>query len=269
MSNIAYASIVIASASFSQSVAGVGFNIVSTPFLLAILNVKDTILLIFFLSIICQILIVFRHWRLIQPQMFLNFVLGSMCGAFPGLWLFLTASFSTIKFIIGISLFSIAAFTLFQLRRNWHTIERTTSYRITPEAPAVWNARVLWDGIADRRGRTQLFVGGMAGFFGASIGMAGIPLTVYFSLVNMDKEAARSTTLSFFIIISLVVLLANYSAGTVSTTVVRIAPILIPAVLVGMVIGNLVFPKIPQRWFQLILNLTILYSATRILNEFI
>ena len=71
LSDIVYASIIIACASFSQSVAGVGFVMVATPFLLAILDVKDTALITFFLSVICQILIVCRHWRLIHPQMFL------------------------------------------------------------------------------------------------------------------------------------------------------------------------------------------------------
>jgi uncharacterized membrane protein YfcA len=242
---------------------------VATPFLLSILDVKDTVLITFSLSVICQILIVCRHWRLIHPQMFLNFVLGSAVGAPPGIWLFSIASFSTLKFIIGISLFSIASFALYKLRGNWHTIESTASYRITPESPASWQARELWNGLKDRKGRTQLFVGGMAGFFGPSIGMPGIPLTVYFSVVNMDKEAARSTTLSFFIIICLVTLAANYGAGNVSPTVFRTAPMLIPAVLAGMVLGNLVFAKISQRWFQLIMNLIILYASVKILSEYI
>jgi uncharacterized membrane protein YfcA len=171
LSDIVYASIIIACASFSQSVAGVGFVMVATPFLLAILDVKDTVLITFFLSVICQILIVCRHWRLIHPQMFLNFVLGSAVGAPPGLWLFSVASLSTLKFIIGISLFSIASFALYKLRGNWHMVESTASYRITPESPALWRARELWNGITDPKGRTQLFVGGMAGLFGPSIGV--------------------------------------------------------------------------------------------------
>jgi uncharacterized membrane protein YfcA len=250
-------------------VAGVGFVMVATPFLLSILDVKDTVLITFFLSVICQILIVYRHWRLIHPQMFLNLVFGSLIGAPFGLWLFSVASLSILKFIIGITLLSIASFALYKLRGAWHTIDSTTSYKITPESPALWRTHEMWRGITDRKGKMQLFVGGMAGFFGPSIGMPGIPLTVYFSAVNMDKEAARSTTLSFFIIICLVTLLANYFTGNVSTTVFRTAPLLIPAVLAGMVLGNLAFPRIPQRWFQLILNLIILYSSLKILSEYI
>ncbi len=268
MSDIVYASIIIAIASFSQSIAGVGFVMVATPFLLAILDVKDTVLITFALSVICQILIVCRHWRMVHPQMFLNFVLGSMFGAFPGLWLFSVASLSTLKFIIGLTLLSISSFTLYKLKSTWNMIENTTSYRRTPESPFVWNIRALRRGITDLQGQAQLFVGCAAGFFGPSIGMPGIPLTVYFSAVNMDKDVARSTTLSFFIVICMVTLLANYSAGNITPTVIRVAPLLVPSVLVGMVVGNLVFPKISQRWFQLILNLIILYSACKILFEY-
>jgi uncharacterized membrane protein YfcA len=99
--------------------------------------------------------------------------------------------------------------------------------------------------------------------------MPGIPLTVYFSVVNMDKEAARSTTLGFFIVICVITLLANYFAGNISPTVYRMGPLLVPSVLAGMIIGNLVFPKIPQRWFQLILNLIIFYSSIKILSEYL
>jgi uncharacterized membrane protein YfcA len=123
--------------------------------------------------------------------------------------------------------------------------------------------------ISDRAGKVQLFIGSIAGFFGASIGMPGIPLTVYYSAVNVDKEVARSTTLSFFIVLLSATLAANYGAGTISATVYGMAPLLIPSVFIGMVIGNKVFPYIPQRWFQLILNLIILYSACRILIEYV
>jgi uncharacterized membrane protein YfcA len=76
VSDILYASIVIACASFSQSVAGVGFVMVATPFLLPIMNVKDTVLITFSMAVISQIIIVYKHWRVIHPRMFLNFVIG-------------------------------------------------------------------------------------------------------------------------------------------------------------------------------------------------
>ena len=269
MNDIMYASLVIASASFSQAVSGVGFVMVATPFLLAIMDVKDTVLMTFSLSVICQVLIVYRHWRVVHPQMFLNFVIGSMVGAVPGLWLFSAGSLPTLKFIIGITLLSISTFTLYKMKAAWHLIETTVSYRITRESPAVWNVRALRQGITHRETPAQLFVGGMAGLFGASIGMPGIPLTVYLSMVNMDKESARSTILSFFIVFCMLTLVVNFSLGNVTPTVIRLTPLLVPAVLLGMIAGNMVFPKLSQRWFQLILNLVILYSACKILLEYL
>lgn len=269
MNDLVYASIVIACASFSQSVAGIGFVMVATPFLLPIMNVKDTVLITFSMAVISQIIIVHKHWRAIHPQMFLNFVLGSALGAPIGLWLFSVASFAALKLIVGLALFSISSFSLYKIYGNWHIMDSTASYRITPEAPAIWHARELMKCLSDRAGRLQLFVGSIAGFFGPSIGMPGIPLTVYFSSVNMDKEVARSTTLSFFIVLCIVTLGANYGAGTISGKVYDMAPLLVPSLLVGMVIGNRVFPHIPQRWFQLILNLIIFYSAARILSEYV
>jgi len=268
MNDVIYASIVIACASFSQSVAGVGFVMVATPFLLSILNVKDTVLITFSMSVISQIIIVSKHWRVIHPRMFLNFVLGSALGAPFGLYLFSVASLWTLKLIVGIALFAISSFSLYKIKQNWHSIDSTASCQITPEAPAVWSKRELLEGLKDQVGRMQLFIGTIAGFFGPSIGMPGIPLTVYFSAVNIDKEVARSTTLAFFIVICSVTLVANYGVGSISQTVYHMAPLLVPSVLIVMFLGNAIFPHIPQRWFQLILNMIIFYSACKILTGY-
>jgi len=269
VSDLVYTSIIIACASFSQSVAGVGFVMVATPFLLSIMNVKDTVLITFSMAVISQIIIIYKHWRLIHPQMFFNFVLGSALGAPIGLLLFSVASLATLKLIVGIALLFISSFSLYRIYKTWHIMDSTASYQITLKAPMVWSAKELLQGLKERSGKLQLFVGSIAGFFGPSIGMPGIPLTVYFSAINMDKEVARSTTLAFFIVICIVTLCANYGAGTISPAVYDTAPLLVPALLIGMVLGNLVFPYIPQRWFQLILNLIIFYSSCRILNQYV
>lgn len=269
VSDLVYASIVIACASFSQSVAGVGFVMVATPFLLSIMNVKDTVLITFSMAVISQIIIIYKHWRLIHPQMFCNFLLGSVLGAPIGLWLFSVSSFATLKLIVGIALISISSFSLYRIYKTWHVMDSTASYQITPEAPTIWSTKELRQSLRERIGKLQLFVGSIAGFFGPSIGIPGIPLTVYFSTVNMDKEVARSTTLAFFIVICIVTLCANYGAGTISPAVYDTAPLLVPALLIGMVLGNLVFPHITQRWFQLILNLIIFYSSCRILSQYV
>ncbi len=268
MDNTIYASIVIACASFSQSVSGVGFVMVATPFLLPIMNVKDTVIVGCSMAIISQIFIVYKNWRTIHPKMFLNFVLGSAVGAPIGVWFFSATSLSVLKLILGIVLFSISFFSLRKIYKTWHVMDSTTAYQIAPESPPVWNMHELLRCISDRAGKVQLFVGSIAGFFGASIGMPGIPLTVYYSAINVDKEVARSTTLSFFIVLLSAVVAANFGAGAISGNVYTMAPWLIPSVVIGMVTGNMVFPYIPQRWFQLILNSIILYSACRILIEY-
>ena len=269
VSDLVYASIVIACASFSQSVSGVGFVMVATPFLLAIMNVKDTVVVTCSMAVISQVIIIYKHWRAIHPRMFLNFVLGSAVGAPIGIWFFSITSLATLKLIVGVVLFCISSFALHKIYKTWQIMDSTTAYKISPETPLLWNLKELLQCISDRAGKVQLFVGSIAGFFGASIGMPGIPLTVYYSAVNVDKEVARSTTLSFFIVLLSATVAANYAAGSISPNFYSMAPLLVPSVVIGMLLGNRVFPFIPQRWFQLILNSIILYSAFRILLEYL
>lgn len=268
MSELIYASAVIAAASFAQSVSGVGFVMVATPFLLSILNVKDAVVISCSMAVISQVIVICRHWRKVHPQMFLNFVLGSAAGAPVGIWFFSSTSLTSLKSIVGVVLVGISAFSLQRIFKSWRVMDSTTSYQLSPESPSLWSLKELTRCCAGRTGKMQLAIGCVAGFFGASIGMPGIPLTAYYSAVNVDKEVARSTTLLFFIVLLSATLAANYLAGSVSAAASEMAPLLVPSVVVGMLLGNWAFPYLPQRWFQLILNLTILYSACRILAEF-
>jgi uncharacterized protein len=265
MNDFLYACIVIACASFSQSIAGVGFVMVAAPFLLAVFEVKDTVLITFALAVISQIFIVHKHWRMIHPQMFANFVIGSALGAPVGLWYFSASSIDMLKLTIGMAMLFISVFSIFRIRKNWQDINSTVLFQPGSRLASGWNPKSLLHGIMEMGSKKQLLAGSVAGFFGPSIGMPGIPLTVYFSAVNMDKEVARSTTLAFFIVISVFTLGASFGNDTVSPVVYAKVPLLIPALLAGMFIGNLVFPHISQRWFQLVLNLTILYSSCRML----
>lgn len=267
MSDIFYASIIMACASFSQSVSGVGFAMVATPFLLTIMNVKDAVLIGFSMALLSQLIVVCRHWRAIHPQMCFNFALGSAVGAPFGLWIFSASNFAALQLIVCVALFSIALYSLCRIGRNWRTIDRSLSYQLRKEAVAFWNIKEFfrWG----RAGRIQLLVGSIAGFFGTSIGMPGIPLTVYFNTLNVEKDVARSTSLAFFIILLGATLVINGWAGTISLRVLAMAPWLTPAVLIGVVVGNLVFPHIPQRWFQLTLNMIILYSGLKILVDYL
>jgi uncharacterized membrane protein YfcA len=251
-----------------QSVSGVGFAMVATPFLLTIMNVKDAVLIGFSMAWLSQIVIVYRHRSAIHPQMCFNFVFGSAVGAPFGLWIFSASSFDSLKLIVCVALFSIALYSLCTICRNWRTIDRTVSYRLLQqEASTLWDIKefLRWG----RSGRVQLIVGSIAGFFGASIGMPGIPLTVYFNTLNVEKDVARSTSLAFFIVLLGATLAMNWWVGTISPRVLAMAPWLIPAVLIGMVVGNLVFPHIPQRWFQLTLNMILLYSGCKIFVDYL
>jgi len=128
MTDIFYASIVIICASFSQSITGVGFVMLATPFLLEILNVRDTVITTFTLAVISQLLIVSKHWRSIHPQMFVNFVLGSAFGAPLGLWFFSIASHAALKLTIGLAMFLISLFSIWNVRKQWRVMDTIVSY---------------------------------------------------------------------------------------------------------------------------------------------
>lgn len=98
-------------------------------------------------------------------------------------------SLDFIKIFIGIITLIVAVFSLVKWYNN-----RTAKKSVITEEPMNEIAIGLL-------GYGQWLVGMCSGILTTSVGMPGVPLALYFSMSNFNKEIICSTTLAFFIVV--------------------------------------------------------------------
>lgn len=93
-------------------------------------------------------------------------------------------------------------------------------------------------------------VGVLAGFLSGLFGTSGPPLAVYFHLGPWDKSAFRGHMMAVFLAMTLVRLPSYGLAGLLTTERVLSGVILLPAALLGAVVGQALHGRIPEKSFR-------------------
>jgi uncharacterized membrane protein YfcA len=118
---------------------------------------------------------------------------------------------------------------------------------------AVW---LLWDALRVELPQRRLPgpLGGLAGLAagvaGAMFGTGGPPVILWFQLQGLDKRAFRATLLGVFLVMSIVRVPSYAVAGLLGREVLLSALLLLPAGLLGLLIGQRLHIGIPERRFR-------------------
>jgi uncharacterized membrane protein YfcA len=89
-----------------------------------------------------------------------------------------------------------------------------------------------------------------AGVAGAMFGTGGPPVILWFQLQGLDKRAFRATLLGVFLVMSIVRVPSYAVAGLLGREVLLSALLLLPAGLLGLLIGQRLHIGIPERRFR-------------------
>lgn len=264
MSEWAFATIIVFLASVLQAVTGFGFAIVSTPFLLLIFNSRDCIQMSILLSLFIAIILTPKIRHHIDYNLLRRLILGSILGVPIGLLFYMYMSLDVLKKAVSITMLIITLFSLLKWYKNWRsTASPTQAENIVDRGSTLqhWSLSAFLMSLKSPAGRKETLVGLCAGILTTSIGMPGVPLALYFNSSAHTKDVIRSTTLAFFIVVYLASIIAQITTVTIGFDVISASLLLIPAAAGGVVLGHLLFPRINQMMFQLIANITLLYTA--------
>lgn len=243
-----FAAIIVFFASALQAITGFGFAIAATPFLLLLYNSRDSIQISIFLSFFIAILLIPRIRHKIDYPLFRRLAAGSLLGVPLGLWFYAFISLDSLKIIISVVILAVTFFSLLSQYKN----------RAKQKHPA--------DRKAPNPGG-ELLAGFCSGILTSSIGMPGVPLALYFTANNTDKEVVRSTTLAFFGVVYVASILAQTVTLQVEVNALYSALILAPVTAIGVVAGHLIFPKVRQSLFLVITNIILIYTAIYMLTR--
>lgn len=228
--------VIILFASILQTSTGFGFSIMATPFLLFIFAPREAIQLNLILSLVISCALIWKIRQDIDFGVLKRFVAGSIAGLPIGISIFLFIDMTWLK--LGISLLILVLTVLLIL-----------NFRIR------------------QTGQRDFFIGALSGAFTTSIGMPGPPILLYFSGTNTTKEALRGTTLAFYLFIYLVSLVVQVTFAGTSKLVWQSSVLALPLVLIGLVLGQLVFKHINQRLFRYLTYILLLFTGVYMLVD--
>lgn len=209
---------IILTAAILQTSTGFGFSIMATPFLLLLFSPPQAMQLNIILSLVISFSLLWKVKKDIEFALLKKIMIGSIVGAPVGSLLFAIVDVTTFKLLIAILLIGLTIMLIKNL-----SIQQT-------------NGR-------------DYGVGFISGMFTTSIGMAGPPLLLYFASTHKKKETIRATSLAYYIFIYLISLLSQLTIEGTSKTVWLYRLYALPIVLIGLIVGQLLFRKLNQKLF--------------------
>lgn len=227
---------IILIASILQTSTGFGFSILATPFLLLLFEPAEAIQINLILSLVISCALLSKIKKEVDIAVLRRFVFGSIPGLPLGILIFLFINIATLK--LGISLVILAL-----------TIMLILKFRIQ-------QSKVR-----------DLLAGAFSGALTTSIGMPGPPLLLYFSGTDTHKERLRGTTLAFYLFIYLISLIIQVIFVGTNTTIWVSSAQALPLVLLGLILGQLLFKKINQNLFRIVTYLTLLFTSIYLLID--
>ena len=224
-------------ASAIQSLSGFGFSLFIVPVLAALIGPKETVLLANVLSTglnAVQLPAIRHHvdWTISR-----RLLIGSFIGMPFGVAVLLIVDAGTLKVIIAAT---VVLFTVLLVR----------GFRVHDE------------------GRSGDFVAGLiSGVLNTSTSMSGPPVVIYLQGKALSSARFRATNCFFFLVSAAGAVGLLTLGGASSRTAWLAAVVAIPGVVAGRILGNLLYDRINEQRFRLLVYAVLLLSAAIALSS--
>lgn len=213
--------LIVVGAGATAGLAGFGFSIVSVPTLLLLFDPATVITLNKVLTLGTIWVILIGAWGSVSWRHLRRIVPFGLAGLLAGIGLLRVLDDTAIKLLAGAVVIFFAALLL------------RGGIRALPERR--WMAPVA--GLA-------------SGTLSTSIGMAGPPVVLLFTVLAVPVPVFRATTVCYFLLTDLIGFPALISQGIVTRDDVVLALLLSPAAIVGRMIGSRLVPYVSPLAFR-------------------
>ncbi len=228
-------------AGIGAEVVGFGISAISMAFLPLVLPISQAIPLVALVSVIATGVVAFRTKTTNLGSSLGPLLIGSIAGIPLGMHFLQIFPEKSIMLILGIMLILTSGYSLL-------------SNALGREIKLSFN----W--------LTGIIVGLLAGVFGASINVNG-PLVGMYSSKNksLSKDKNKDLITTYMFITGLFVITGHYLAGRIDQQILRYFLIVMPALLIGLEIGKIIFKKVPAQVLRVIIYLFVLGAGVRLL----
>ena len=199
-------------AAFIRGLAGFGFTLILAPVFLLILNPAPVVVVNLCLSFLSNIVVVVHSFAKIDYKRILPMALSSLLGIPLGVWILSVVAPSTLKIFIGMVIIVFAALVVSGFRKVFV------------------GARL-----------SACISGVFSGILSSSTGLGGPPIVLFMHSQNWPKDIIHPSLAGYFIVLGSCSLIALSLSGQVAITTLITAASLAPALLIGTVLGMMVF----------------------------
>jgi uncharacterized protein len=228
-SDLLVASAIVFLASAAQAITGFGFALVLVPLLAIVYDPKLVVIISISLGLLCKLPLLVASWRQVQLLRIVPLALTAVVGTFFGIQILLRADADILRLVIGVVVVALASPMLLNFRR-----------------PVI-------------RERLAAFgVGFVSGVLGGATSMGGPPVVLLGVNQGWKKESFRANLLAFFVVSNTSSLVNLAGAGALQPAALELDLLLVPATVLGIVVGNWLFKKIDaDRFRKLVVLFTI------------
>ncbi len=219
-------------AAFITGISGFGFALILAPILLLILNSKSVVVInVVMGSITCVVVMAycFRkvNWKRILPMM-----VACLIGIPLGTYIIYIVEASTLKIMVGAIIMIFALPMVFGFDR-------------------AFQKEVVGSGVS----------GFLSGVLITSTSLGGPPVVMFMHNQKWGKEEIYNNQAAYFLFANVTASLALSVSGFMDTQIAIFMASLLPALLIGTVLGIVVFRRINQRFFRYLSLVIVIVSG--------
>lgn len=221
---------------FTQSLSGFGLALVSMPLLVPLIGIQTAAPLVALIALIGEIILLIYYREELTIGVIWRLALASVIGTPIGVILLRTAPEQVVLTILG---FVVAGFALYAL----------LNFKLPRLEHGFWG----------------YLAGFMAGILGGAYNTAGPPVILYGNCRRWPRYNFKSNLQGFFMLNSIVILIAHFLAGGYTAEVWRIVPFALIAALLGIIAGLRLDKRLNPETFRKIVLILLLLLGIRLM----
>ncbi len=233
-------------AALLQAATGIGFGVIAGPIILLVLDSGAAVQVTILLSLLIALVLAPAIYRQVDRPLLARFLLGSLAGLPIGILVFLQVGVDALKLLAGVAVLFMALSASGLL--SW--------------SPGGGEARR--DGTAGRL--VDYGIGLVSGAMSASLAMPGPVAAARLSARARPKDTVRATVLALFIPSYLAAMAFQAGFAAVEKPTLVLTASLVPATLVGVLLGRLSAARIGERAFRRLIVAVLLATAVSLLG---
>ena len=204
-----------------QGFTGFGFSILSLPLITLLISPKIAVPILVLYSIIINIVVFFSARKAFELKKIWILMIFGIIGVPIGTHFLITLNDNLIKLFFGIFITVFGLLLLFGFRRK------------------IKHEKI-----------SMIPIGFISGILSGSVSIGGPPLILFLSNQGVNKQVFRANLAVYFFILNIFTIPVYIYNGLISEQVLNYSLKFFPALLIGVIIGNIFSKKIREEHFR-------------------